>query len=208
MLEATRTDGTSMNVNMRSRIWELKTNETTLITNYNLCIADTDVQEYVNYDLTNVQTPVKVDRLQSMLRQAEYDTQDADFLVQGFREGFDLGYEGPIFHRDTSRNLPLTVGNKLELWNKVMKEVKLKRYAGLFGEIPFDYYIQSPIGFVSKAKDQTRLIFHLSYDFKQTGNKSVNYYTPEHLCSVKYRDLDHAVCSALHLYKLVKDGVI
>ena len=45
-----------------------------------------------------------------------------------------------------------------------MKEVKEGRYAGPFESIPFDSYIQSPIGLVPKdgGKD-TRLIFHLSY---------------------------------------------
>ena len=88
-----------------------------------------------------------------------------------------------------SQNLPLK-----GLWNKVMKEVKLGRYAGPFKEenIPFLNFIQSPIGLVPKAGGQTRLIFHLSYDFKG-GGMSVNANTNPDLCSVKYRDLDHVI---------------
>ena len=74
-----------------------------------------------------------------------------------------------------------------------MDEVQVGRFAGPFSDIPYkDTYIQSPIGLVPKAGNKTRLIFHLSYTFKN-GNKSVNYHTPKELCSVKYNDLDVAV---------------
>ena len=64
-----------------------------------------------------------------------------------------------------------------------MKEVKEERYAGPFEKIPFEHYIQSPIGLVPKdwGKD-TRLIFHLSYP--RDGKSSVNANTPSELCSV------------------------
>ena len=51
------------------------------------------------------------------------------------------------------------------------------------------YHIQSPTGLVSKSNGDTRLIFHLSYP--EIG--SVNYHTPKEICSVKYKDLDHAI---------------
>ena len=71
-----------------------------------------------------------------------------------------------------ARNLKLNVGSKTELWNKVMKEVKEKRYAGPYHKIPFEYYIQSPIGLVPKDHGKsTRLIFHLSYP-RLSGHRS------------------------------------
>ena len=82
-----------------------------------------------------------------------------------------------------------------------MKEVNLKRYARPFKKIPFENFIQSPISLVPKAGGKTRLIFHLSYEFKESGLKSVNAYTPDHKCSVKYKDLDHAVKQSLDLLK-------
>ena len=82
-----------------------------------------------------------------------------------------------------------------------MKEVKLKRYAEPFNDIPYKNYVQSPIGLVPKAGGKTRLIFHLSYDFKRTRNESVNAYTRDEVCTVKYRDLDYAVCQSLRLLK-------
>ena len=91
----------------------------------------------------------------------------------------------------TARNLPLSVGNKFDLWNKVMKEVKDKRYAGPYEKVPFKYFIQSPIGLVPKDKGKkTRLIFHLSYPKK---GDSVNASIPDEECSVKYPDFLDAV---------------
>ena len=108
----------------------------------------------------------------NLLREAKYNTVEVDFLERGLREGFDIGYEGPQKRRSTADNIPFTVGNKTQLWNKLMKEVRLGRVAGPYDSIPFENYIQSPIGLVPKAGgDQTRLIFHLSYDFKQDQQK-------------------------------------
>ena len=73
-----------------------------------------------------------------------------------------------------------------------MKEVELGRYAGPFTDIPFDNYVQSPIGLVPKDNGRkTRLIFHLSYP--KDGTSSVNYNTPKELSKVNYPDFDEAV---------------
>ena len=83
-----------------------------------------------------------------------------------------------------------------------MKEVGLGRYAGLFKEVPYPNYIQSPIGLVPKdGGKKTRLIFHLSYDFNHENGESLNHYTPDEICSVKYKDLEYAVQMSLNLLK-------
>ena len=61
--------------------------------------------------------------------------------------------------------------------------------------------MQSPIGLVPKAENQTRLIFHLSYNFTKTNNLSINACTQRHFCTVKYNNLDHAVENSLRLIK-------
>ena len=73
-----------------------------------------------------------------------------------------------------------------------MKEVNLKRFAGPYEEIPFKYYIQSPVGLVPKdGGRETRLIFHLSYP--KGSNKSVNANILKEDCSVTYPTFDKAV---------------
>ena len=137
------------------------------------------------------------DVFEDMLIRSDYDKNETNFVISGFRNGFDIGYMGPKIKRSSSKNLTLNVGNKTILWNKIMKEVGAKQVAGPFDKIPFENYIQSPIGLVPKAGEgQTRLIFHLSYDFGSDG-LSVNAHTPKEWCTVKYSDIDQAVRAIL-----------
>ena len=151
---------------------------------------------YENFDLTSVVTPVDADKLEDLLVKTHFDPKERQFIVNGFRNGFDLGFEGDV-DRDKikylSPNLKLRVGSQVSLWNKIMKEVKLKRYAGPFAEPPYEYFIQSPVGLVPKDGGRdTRLIFHLSYP-RDGSRKSVNQCTPKHLCKVTYADFAEAI---------------
>ena len=163
-------------------------------------VAD-PIPQYQNYDLQNVVTPIQTDILEDMLVKTAYSPSETKFLIEGFRSGFSLGYQGPKTRKDTSNNIPFTVGNHLEMWKKIMKEVQVGRMAGPFDQIPFENYVQSPIGLVPKAGNQTRLIFHLSYKFPN-GNKSINYWTPAESCTVKYNDIDHTIGNCLHWIEL------
>ena len=144
-------------------------------------------------------TLIKADVLELLLNEAGCNPEKANLLCESFQTGFDLHYEGPMNRKNISENLPMRVGNAADMWQKIMKEVKLKRYAGPVENIPFENFVQSPIGLVPKAKNKMRLFFHLSYDFKDF--LSVNAYTPKCFCTVKYKDLDHAVKNCLELQK-------
>ena len=139
---------------------------------------------------------------EKLLKQANYPINKSNFLLDGFRQGFDIGYSGPRERVSESDNIPFKpgVGDEVEMWNKMIKEVSLGRYAGPYEKVPYDFYIQSPIGLVPKDQGKkTRLIFHLSYDFSLEGEESVNHFTPDELCSVKYKDLDFAVSLSLQM---------
>ena len=69
---------------------------------------------------------MKVDILSNLLPKTGYSSQKTSFLEKGFTEGFDIGYQGPQKRQSKSDNIPFTVGNRTELWNKLMKEEKLK----------------------------------------------------------------------------------
>ena len=158
------------------------------------------MDEFQNFNLQDIVTPIDVAKLNQLLIQSGYDRDKTRMLVQGFSSGFDIGYRGLQKRKDQAQNLPFNHGDKLDMWKKIMKEVKLGRYAGPYLTIPFKYYIQSPIGLVPKAGGRTRLIFHLSYDFgEHEWQKLFNYHTPDELCSVKYCDLDYAIRSCLAL---------
>ena len=154
-----------------------------------MSISDlTDTPEYgFNGDLEEIVTPVKTEKLEEWLLKAQYNKEKTEFLVKGFKHGFDIGYQGPELRSSTAPNLdlPLSVGNPVQLWNKLIKEVKLGRVVGPFDWVPYKHYIQSPIRLVPKSgsKEKTQLIFHLLYDFdKARCLRSVNYHTPQELC--------------------------
>ena len=152
-----------------------------------------EILYFENFDLDNIITPVNVDQLEEFLVESNYNSEKTQYLLDGFRNGFSIGYTDNENVQLKSHNLKFRgVGNKIELWNKVMKEVKLKRYTGPFNEIPFENYIQSPISLVPKdgGKD-TRLIFHLSHP--RGRGLSVNENTDKKLCSVKYPSFDEAI---------------
>ena len=81
-------------------------------------------------------------------------------------------------------------GTPTELWNKLMKEVQLKRVADPYKRVPFKYYIQSLIGLVPKAGNKTRLIFHLSHP---RGGASINAGIPKEACLVKYLEFEDTI---------------
>ena len=125
-----------------------------------------------------------------------------DYIINGFQNGFELGYRGNTEIRMTSPNLKLRIGDEIDLWNKIKKEVKLSRFAGSYKDPPFIYFIQSPLGLVPKDKgNDMRLIFHLSYprcsNRKKTkagkNAKSVNGNIPDELSKTTYPDFTEAI---------------
>ena len=64
--------------------------------------------------------------LNKLLLESGYDTEEREFLVDGFTNGFDLGYRGPMIRKDLSNNLPFRVGDEYDLWEKMMAEVECK----------------------------------------------------------------------------------
>ena len=152
-------------------------------------------------------TPLNVECFRQLLRDSDYDPVKSEFLLHGFSQGFDISYQGTKTRQSRSKNIPLTVGTKTELWNKVMKEVAAGRFASPYENIPFENYIQSPIGLVPKKGNKTRLIFHLSYRFSEDeSGKSLNECTPKHMCSVKYNDLDTAVHFCIDLIQEAEEN--
>ena len=105
---------------------------------------------FCNLDLESIVTLVKVMKFVELLNEANYPREKTNFLQEGLVKGFDIGYVGPVERQSVSDNIPIRIGSKLDMWNKVMKEVKMGRYAGPYKKIPFKNYIQSPIGLIPK----------------------------------------------------------
>ena len=139
------------------------TNKDQKVSNCNT--TDEQILYYENFDLHSVVTLVNADKLEYLLKHSNYDAGETKFLIDGFRHGFRLGYQGPHKIAIRSRNLKLRgVGSPTILWYKVTKEVKEGRYAGPYTRILYKHFIQSPIGLVPKDNGKNvHLIFHLSY---------------------------------------------
>ena len=85
-----------------------------------------------NFDLDNIVTPVDVNKLVQALQEVNYEKTEIEYLKKGFTEGFDIGYKGSKMRQSKAKNLPLSVGSPIELWNNIIKEVKERRVAGTF----------------------------------------------------------------------------
>ena len=57
---------------------------------------------YQNLDLTDIVTPVNANILQEKLQAANYDPDKTRELVNGFKNGFDIGYRGKENRQDKS----------------------------------------------------------------------------------------------------------
>ena len=102
-----------------------------------------------------MQTPVNPNHLASLLTEKKYNAEKSKMLVEGFCNGFDIGYCGPQIRQDTSCNLPFKEGDSAQLWEKLMAEVAKHRVAGPFSNIPYNSYTQSLIGLVPKKGNKT-----------------------------------------------------
>ena len=89
-----------------------------------------------DFNPLEIVSPIVVHKLLCFLYLSGCNSGKTKALIRGFTDGFDIGYRGPKIRKNTSNNVPLTVGTDQDLWEKVMKEVKLKKYSGPFTGIP------------------------------------------------------------------------
>lgn len=120
-----------------------------------------------------------------------YDLEKKQYLVNGFRYGFHLHFEGKRVFQD-SPNLKSADLNPTTVDQKIKKELDAGRIAGPFSGNPFQNIKISPLGIVpKKTPNEFRMIHHLSYP-KGTGT-SVNEGIPKHHATVSYARVDDAV---------------
>ena len=53
-----------------------------------------------------------------MLQESDFDKSKSDELIYGFKNGFDIGYRGPMFRNNHSANIPLRIGSQQVLWGQ------------------------------------------------------------------------------------------
>ena len=89
-----------------------------------ICLYSLIREVLYHIDLEEIISPVNAEVLQNLLVESDYNKDETRFLVEGFKKGFDIGYEGPTNRCDLSRNIPFEVGvgDKQDMWSKIMKD--------------------------------------------------------------------------------------
>ena len=98
-----------------------------------------------------------------------------------------------------------------ELWEKMMKEVKEKRFAGPYKWILFDNYVQSPVGLVPKDERWKIIVLFYSFVIKGKMEKAQNpfmtmgdiFLAHRHKIRWKYMIWKLCLCSAVEVCKVI-----
>ncbi|XP_070198593.1 uncharacterized protein [Littorina saxatilis] len=135
----------------------------------------------------NVPTPVSVDRLAFWLE--GYDSKKAEFLLDGFRHGFRVGFQGKVTSI-VHKNLKSAALQPQVVDQHIKKKISAGRMHGPFVSPPFPQFQCSPVGLVEKkAKGEFRMIHHLSFPEGQSINDGIG---PEH-SHVRYATIEEAI---------------
>ena len=132
------------------------------------------------------QSPVNSDRLDTLLVRHP-DRKFVQFLVDGFRHGFDIGFRGSITPGVT-KNHKSAHDNKHDVSAAINKEVERGHTVGPFPRPPFTKFHTSPLGAVPKKDGTVRLILDLSYP----NGSSINDGISKEEFSVSYSSFDEA----------------
>ena len=79
-----------------------------------LLIAE-QVLDFTEPNWVNIVTPINTTVLNEYLRASQYPKEKSHRLIQGFENGFDIGYQGPKNRTDESSNIPLKTGTPTDL---------------------------------------------------------------------------------------------
>ena len=133
------------------------------------------------------QTQIDVSYLAYLLRDYPFPV-IVDYIVQGLRHGFDIGFHGPVVSTNP-RNLRSSIAFRQEITDAIAKEVSRGHTAGPFPSAPFAPFHCSPLGAVPKKDGSARIILDLSSPRGLSINEGISH----DLFSVKYASFDEAV---------------
>ena len=144
---------------------------------------------------------IDVDRFENLLQHYGYDPERTSYLVDGFRNGFDIGFAKPICGSSASNSAAVKCRPHI-LKELIDKELKHGRFLGPFQHPPFDRVHINPLNFVpKKAPNQFRLIDNLSLP----EGASVNEGIPRSRCTVSYPTIQNLVDAILHFVEAGHD---
>ena len=131
-------------------------------------------------------TPIKLNKLVYHLR----DYPQKDYIINGFKQGFSLHFEGPQL-ATTSGNSQSTVEYHEKIDKKIKEEVKMDRISGPYPSPPLPFFKVTPLSARPKKEPgKVRLLHNLSHPY---NSSAVNYNIPKHFASVTYQSISDAV---------------
>lgn len=131
-------------------------------------------------------SPILVKALDFLL--CGYDSYIHSYLVSGFRNGFHVGFSGPLPTNSTTNNFSASL-NEEAISTAIVKELKRLHTAGPFASPPLSNFKCSPLGAAPKKDGTQRIVLDLS----SPRGFSVNDGIPAEECSVHYTSFDDAV---------------
>ena len=146
------------------------------------------IKQYFNPLPHLAPTPVNVVELEKELLHFP-DKAFARDLINSFKQGFAIGYDGPQFNL-ISKNLKSYFANLQAATENIVAELKEKRVAGPFAAPPLDNFRTSPIGIVPK-KDSAKV--RMITDLSSPKGSAINDYIPDDESTVQFNNFDCAV---------------
>ena len=144
-------------------------------------------------------TPVNIELLQKEL--AFYpDKQFVDYLINGFKFGFDTGISMLPNESYVCKNLRSALNEPEVVSNLIDSEIQKGYLLGPFNQSPFTVYRISPIGLATgKYSGKKRLIIDLSAPRDNSDHISINSLIDKDEFSLKYVKIDDAIKILLKL---------
>ena len=120
------------------------------------------------------------------------DRELADYVVDGFANGFELGLTRYPNPRPPCRNLTLAREKPHETQALIDKDIGKGHMIGPFDAPPLPDMVYSPLNLVEKVgnEGEYRLIHDLSYPY---NDQSVNACIPQENSSVQYEYIDRVI---------------
>ena len=120
---------------------------------------------------TTPTSPVNIEKLKEELSSYP-DPELADYLIQGFTYGFDIGYSGKRFLLQ-SKNLHSALSNASAVTEAISKELSRGHVAGPFKKAPFENLHCSPLGAVLMEDGSYWFIIDLSSPPRRSINEGI-----------------------------------
>ena len=134
-------------------------------------------------------TLVKIQVLQDYLLQSNYDSQEIEYLVDGFSNGFSV-FNEKFTAKINCPNLRSALERPAIVKEKKCKELLAGRIAGSFLHRHCENFNVSTLGLCpKKEQNKFRLIFHLSHPH----GDSVNDFIPQEFSTVHYTNIAVAI---------------